>query len=293
MTEILPEPLTAEMPPPYPGGIAAGDDTPADSPALRLLRPAEHAASDDRPGWIPPHILYNWDPDPYAYQTEKEMMPGGGPHGQVRHHTLGITRSFLKDRGLMLLTDVFLLYRNGWRVKQRVGVDLLLMPFRSETPYAYDLDTELLPLLVGEITSPESRAEDMKDKVSLYADLGIPAYLVIDLYNSRWGLREQYELHLWRRTGNGVFDVRTDTDGWLAVPEMRLKIRVDGQKLIFAGIATILRTMEEEVALCRQETARAEQAETRAEQEKARAENAEEEIRLLREKLRAAGILPD
>lgn len=25
----------------------------------------------DRPGWIPPEIRHNWDPDPYAYQTQE------------------------------------------------------------------------------------------------------------------------------------------------------------------------------------------------------------------------------
>ncbi len=28
-----------------------------------------------RPGWIPSEIRENWNPDPYAYQTEEESMP--------------------------------------------------------------------------------------------------------------------------------------------------------------------------------------------------------------------------
>ncbi len=27
----------------------------------------------DRPAWIPDHIIQDWNPDPYAYQTEEEM----------------------------------------------------------------------------------------------------------------------------------------------------------------------------------------------------------------------------
>ncbi|MCP4106961.1 MAG: hypothetical protein GY749_15725 [Desulfobacteraceae bacterium] len=53
--------------------------------------------------------------------------------------------------------------------------DLLVMPFCSRTPSAYDLDTGPPPYAVAEITSPESRSGDTDDKVSLYTGLGIPA----------------------------------------------------------------------------------------------------------------------
>ncbi len=37
----------------------------------------------DRPAWIPPQITENWDSNPYAYQTEEELMPAGGLHGEL------------------------------------------------------------------------------------------------------------------------------------------------------------------------------------------------------------------
>ncbi len=38
--------------------------------------------SIDRPAWIPPEITPDWDTNPYAYQTEEELRPAGGYHGQ-------------------------------------------------------------------------------------------------------------------------------------------------------------------------------------------------------------------
>jgi len=100
------------------------------------------------------------------------------------------------------------------------------------------------------------------------------------------------------------------------VPEMGVRIRAEGQELIFLDIVTdeilcdtgqLRERAEQEAALCKQAEDRAEQeknraeqeaalrkqAEARAEQEKTRAESAEEENRLLKAKLRAAGIPPD
>ncbi len=37
----------------------------------------------ERPAWIPSHITENWDTDPFVYQTEEELMPAGGLHGQL------------------------------------------------------------------------------------------------------------------------------------------------------------------------------------------------------------------
>ncbi len=119
----------------------------------------------DRPGWIPDHITWDWDTNPYAYQTEEELMPAGGLHGRLLSYISELLRSFLEARGLMLLTDLFLLYRDSNGIKQRIGPDMLLMPFRSPPPSAYDLDIEPLPMGVAEVTSPKSRLKDMNKKL--------------------------------------------------------------------------------------------------------------------------------
>ena len=50
----------------------------------RRVTPGERVKVNvDRPGWIPPEITDGWNPNPYAYQTEAELMPGGGLHGNI------------------------------------------------------------------------------------------------------------------------------------------------------------------------------------------------------------------
>jgi len=134
--------------------------------ALKINKPAESA--NDRPGWIPPEIKDNWDTNPYAYQTEEELMPAGGLHGRLLAYILEILRNFIEAQGLMLLADTFMLYRDSKGTKRRISPDLLLMPFRFPPPSAYDLDTEPPPLCVAEITSPKSRLNDLKNKLAFY-----------------------------------------------------------------------------------------------------------------------------
>jgi hypothetical protein len=107
------------------------------------LKPAETTPLD-RPGWIPAQMRY-WDPNPYAYQTEEELMAAGGLHGQLLGYLMELLRVTWKQRGLMLLLDLFILYRDENNIKQRVGPDLLLMPLRDPPPSAYDLDEEPPP----------------------------------------------------------------------------------------------------------------------------------------------------
>jgi hypothetical protein len=96
----------------------------------------------DRPGWIPAHIERDWDPDPYAYRTEEEPVPAGGPHGLILVAVMNPLQGPLEARGLMLLQDLFLIYRDPDGRRQRIAPDLLLMPWRAQVPSAYDLDLE-------------------------------------------------------------------------------------------------------------------------------------------------------
>jgi Uma2 family endonuclease len=187
----------------------------------------------DRPGWIPSHIVDYWDPDPYAYQTEEELMGDGGPHGQLSGYLMELLRSPLKKRGLMLLQNSFLLYRDHQGIKQRIAPDLLLMPFGFPAPSSYDLDLEPPPLCVVELTSPHSHKNDLKDKVSLYLGLDIPTYLIIDAIRPDDQLRQQIELHVWRREAGQACEMSPDVDGRLGLPEMGLHIQAQGRELLF------------------------------------------------------------
>lgn len=185
-----------------------------------------------RPGWVPAEITQDWDDTPYAYQTEEELMPAGGLHGQLLGYLYELMRHVLQARGLMLLIDTFMLYRDVNGVKHRIAPDLLLMPFRFPPPSAYDLDVESAPLCVIEITSPHSHRQDLQDKVTFYGSLGVATYLVIDAITSRSQLRSQFRLHMWRRNGLGVMEeARPDAEGALPLSDMDLRIQVNRQQI--------------------------------------------------------------
>ncbi|MDM8523692.1 Uma2 family endonuclease [Desulfococcaceae bacterium HSG8] len=299
--------------------------------ALKIPESAPCLSAYDRPGWIPPGILHDWDTDPYAYQTEEELMPAGGLHGKLLNYISEILRDFLETKELMLLTDIFMMYRDSRGIKQRIGPDMLLMPFRPHPPSSYDLDTEPPPRFVGEVTSPGSHLKDLEDNVPFYAGLGIESYLIIDAITPRAEPQEQIGLHLWKRTRSGnVRRIRPDAEGYLPLPEMKVKIKARGQQLVFADIMTgeVLRDagqmrkwaeLAEKTAVkerqraqlaektAQKERQRAQSAEKtaqkerqRAEKERQRAQSAEktaqkerQRAKRLAEKLRAMGIDPE
>ncbi|MDM8550315.1 Uma2 family endonuclease [Desulfobacterales bacterium HSG2] len=273
-----------------------------------LKIPEASVPPTDRPAWIPPEILSDWDMNPYAYQTEEELMPAGSLHGELVVYIMGL-RTFLKPQDRMLLVDSFLLYRDSQGVKHRIAPDLLVMPYRFPLPLAYDLDTEPPPLAVIEVTSPISHLKDKEENVPFYANLGIPAYLVIDAVTPEWLLREEVGLYLWRTEKGRVRQMEPDREGYLLLPEINMKIRADGYRMIFADSVNgmILKDSEELWMVRAAERLRAETAEKNATAERLRAEAAEkaaeqacqlaaeERLRIdrLAEKLRSLGIDPN
>jgi Uma2 family endonuclease len=204
-------------------------------PPLQILKNTQQ----DRPSWIPAHITENWDPDPFAYQTEEELMPAGGLHGQLLTYIAEVVRVPLEKQGLMLLIDTFLLYRDAKQVRRRIGPDLLLMENTFPAPSAYDLDIRPPPRCVVETTSPNSHLKDLEDNVPFYFSLGIETYLVIDAITPQKKLREPINLHLWRRTrGKAYKKIKADSVGYFKLPEMNLKITTQQQRLIFADAVT-------------------------------------------------------
>ncbi len=203
----------------------------------RLIPSLKKKAKLERPGWIPSHITENWDTDPFAYQTEKELMPAGGLHGQFLTYVTEVLRAPLQKQGLMLLVDTFLLYRNASNVKNRIGPDLLLMEDCFPAPSAYDLDIRKSPRCVFEITSPDSHFKDLKTNVGFYFGLGIETYMVIDAVTPQKKLREPIELHLWRKPkGQAIQKVTADSSGYFLLPEMNIKIAVQQQRLVFIDV---------------------------------------------------------
>jgi Uma2 family endonuclease len=201
----------------------------------RVLKPA---AQPDRPGWIPPEITANWDTDPYAYQTEEELMPGGGLHGQILAYLMELLRATLRRRGLMLLMDTFMLYRDSQGIKQRIAPDLLLMPLGFPPPSAYDLDEAPPPACVMEVTSIKSRVRDLERKVPLYLGLGIASYIAIDAVTTRQQLRKQIELHGWELIDGRHCKMTPAADDSLPLTAMGLRIRTLGQRIMLSDVET-------------------------------------------------------
>ncbi len=230
----------------------------------------------ERPGWIPSHITENWDSCPFAYQTEEELMPAGGLHGQLLGYIAEMLRVHLKKQGLMLLLDTFLLYRDAINVKRRIGPDLLLMEDCFPASSAYDLDIRPPPCCVIEITSPDSHFKDLQENVLFYFGLGIETYLVIDAVTPQKKLREPIELHLWRK-GKPFRKVGADNAGYFCLPEMNIKIADQQCNLIFVDMVTgnVLRDsgqLSDELEDTKQHVNVAEQRATAAEQRATAAE---------------------
>jgi Uma2 family endonuclease len=192
----------------------------------------------DRPGWIPPEITQDWDDDPYAYQTEEELIPAGGPHGKLLTYLVELLRHVLAQRGLMLLVDTFMLFRDEEGVKQRIAPDLLLMPLRGEPPSAYDLDIEPPPPLVVEVASPKSQRRDFDSKMRFYLEQGIPAYLAINAITTTGRLRRRIELRLWRLINGQPQEIQLGEDDDFVLPEMGLQIMTEGQQIRFRDLNT-------------------------------------------------------
>jgi Uma2 family endonuclease len=241
----------------------------------------------DRPGWIPPEITQNWDTSPYAYQTEEELMSQGGPHGQLSGYLSELLRSYLEKKKLMLLFDSFMLYRDQYNIKQRVGPDLLLMPLQKPAPTSYDLDVVPSPSLLVEITSPESHDKDLDQNQNraLYASLGVSTYLVIDLMVPHQDkVREQIKLHVFRLVkGKRRFVEKSpDHEGYLTLPEMGLKIKAEGQQISLVDQLTgevLLDATELKEAL-ESEVEKAKEARQQALEEKQRADAAEQQAKV-------------
>jgi Uma2 family endonuclease len=260
---------------------------------LKMITNRTPPTTRERPGWIPPEIADDWDPDPYAYQTEEELMPAGGLHGQLLAYIIELLRHVLEARGLMLLLDTFLLYRDEAGVKQRIAPDLLLMPFRFPPPSAYDLDREPPPGCLIEVTSPKSHLSDLEEKVSFYLNLGVSTYLVIDAITPRSELRSEIELHLWRSVEGQARKIAPDAQGRLALPEMGLSVSAQGQRISFMDAASgeVLLDMGQLLVALEAEREARREAEARAEVEAQARREAEARLREMEARLKRAGLL--
>jgi Uma2 family endonuclease len=203
----------------------------------------------DRPGWIPESIGDDWDPNPYAYQTPEQLMPGGTFHGKLMVQIAAMLEPLLKRLGWRILVDVFVFYRDLEERKQRIAPDIVITdqpePTYSKGMASYDLEVEAVPRCVLEITSPRTRQIDRERKPFLFTALGIREYLLVDIVTVADSdiLRDQPELILWR---NGVI-VEPDAEGFLLLETLGIRVRFELYKLVLQDVSTgeMLRTTNE------------------------------------------------
>ncbi len=84
------------------------------SSAGHKLKTLDAETVADRPGWIPAHITHDWDPDPYAYQTEEELMPGGPFQTQIFYFNDKLVRDTPENlsRHIKYIIDLYWNYRH-------------------------------------------------------------------------------------------------------------------------------------------------------------------------------------
>jgi Uma2 family endonuclease len=254
-------------------------------------RPPYDIFRRDRPGWIPEWVGDDWDPNPYAYQTDEELMPAGHYHSLYIQALAEMLTPVLERRGLRRFIDVFIFYRDWEGRKQRIAPDMLIAPPHDTDPneaiHSYDLDIEPVPLCAIEIISPGSRQADTLDKKLFYAALGIQEYLLLDVEDEHERMLDQVVLTLWRLEDDLPALVAPDSEGYLMLETIGVRLRVDGRRIVAYDITTgeLLRTSGElNAALAEAEQARAE-AEQRALAEAAARQEAEAELARLRDEL--------
>lgn len=195
-----------------------------------------------RPAWVPDYVGDDYDHDPYAYQTRRELMPEGADHNEVTSDQIGSAlRPYIANRGWYLAGDTFILYASPVRFrKHRIAPDLfisrqpILPPSREYTIY----EIEEPPLAVFDVTTVGTQESD-RAKQRIYAMLEIPLFVLIDIVNAQGQQRASYMIEVRRLNEMGYYDqLVASTDGSYPLDELGLTVRAEGQNVVFTVTAT-------------------------------------------------------
>ena len=251
-------------------------------------------------------------------------------HETDRMYLTAVLRARLEPTGLaIVLSDV----RIAWDIPElrAHGPDVMVIPgiAARRNWSTFEVATEgTRPALIIEITSPETRANDLKIKVRHYARAGVAQYVIVDVMGGRRGERrlrlldyrlegKRYRAHPLHAGGRALLTV---ANLWLGVEGDHV-VCYDERGAAIGDYVTVVRQAMEAEERAQREAARAQaeaaaraQAEERAQREAARAQaeaaaraqaeerarreaaaraQAEERARRLAERLRASGIDPD
>lgn len=147
-------------------------------------------------------------------------MPQGLLHQLLNQFIAEVLIPHLRKKGIVILMDMFVLYRDEGLIRRRIAPDLMLdlndQPLASDS---WDLDMRPVPVVVGEITSPASRKDDFESNRKIYESIGVETYFLIDGLNEKGEESGFIEVHLWRKGKQ----VAADSNGFLDIPELQIK----------------------------------------------------------------------
>ncbi|MCS7290252.1 MAG: Uma2 family endonuclease [Roseiflexus sp.] len=211
-------------------------------------------------------------------------------HETDRMYLTAVLRARLESSGAaIVLSDV----RIAWDIPdlRPHGPDVMVIPgIRERQDWStFDVSVEgARPALIIEITSPETRENDLERKVEHYARAGVAQYVIVDNV-SRSGARQLRLLDY--RLEAGAYRLHPpDAAGRVQLMIANLWLGVEGDHVVcydergvaFGDYATVVRQAAEAEAWARREAERAQrEAQARAEAE-ARLRALEEELRRLR-----------
>jgi Uma2 family endonuclease len=234
---------------------------------------------------------------PFTVQPADDYPSSDGkPMAETEVHILAIVHLlnalryfFRKQPDVYVIGNMFVYYRQGNKRKHKAP-DIMVIKGVDATirRRSYKLwEEKMPPSVVIEVTSAETKKEDIVTKPVLYASLGIKEYFLFDpLFEY---LDEQL---LGYRMIDGEFvAIRPDSDGDLHSEELGVILSVDDALLrvvdpqtgeFIPALEEAVEQAEQEAQRAEQEAQRAEQEAQRAEQEAQRANDAEAEVIRLR-----------
>jgi len=208
-------------------------------------------------------------------------------HETDRMYLTAVLRARLEAHGrAIVLSDV----RVAWDVPdlRPHGPDVMVIPgLRERRDWStFDVAEEgVRPALMIEITSPETRENDVVWKVAHYARAGVAQYVIVD----NVGRRGERQLRLldYRLVGDTYRLQPPDERGWVYLELAELWVGVEGDHVVcyaddgtaFGDYATVVQQATEAEARARQEAAARAEAEEQARREAAARAEAEEQAR--------------
>jgi len=256
---------------------------PADDPFRYGWRYVRRPTPDD-----PDHL------EPVPLTLEDVLHPEVGDfivhsdrHETDRMYLTAVLRARLEAHGrAIVLSDV----RVAWDVPdlRPHGPDVMVIPgLRERRDWStFDVAEEgVRPALMIEITSPETRENDVVWKVAHYARAGVAQYVIVD----NIGRRGERQLRLldYRLVGDTYRLQPPDERGWVYLELAELWVGVEGDHVVcytddgtaFGDYATVVQQAAEAEARARQEAAARAEAEEQARLEAAARAEAEARAR--------------